>query len=206
VLGVNVGITGGHGDTLHIHVDDLRDFLGDLRQAPANPPAAAPFSKPRFHGHRLADLDGDGGEETVVFFYKDEPTALPRFTGLWVDLAGSNQPITAADLDDPARDPVCHGQWPHQLAVVVDPWPTVFFDRDSDGQFDQILQAPTGAVESVYADRRWTRFGAEWVFDVPPPGTTLLAPEHFSSNPARSNFIRLLPIIAKRIRGAGVSQ
>jgi S1-C subfamily serine protease len=135
----------------HVHLDEVKDFLKDVKNLPAEPPPHVPDALPGGLYCMLMDLDGDGRPDTLAF--GDKRSARP--SGLLIDLKEESPRLSEDDLADPIK----RKAWKFQFAIHLDPQARTFYDTDGDGLIDLILidNDKDGKADVVLRrqDNRW---------------------------------------------------
>ena len=189
VIGVTFGYPIAQGEKFssfgyHVHVQEVKDFVGDLTKQPAVPGPYLPSMFPPDPYYALLDLDKDGKPETVAI----GPRQGAAPVGILVDLTQSNPKIPQADLFQAVR----RGDWKFQFADYGGPVVRTFYDTENVGQMDLILTAfppNTGKADAVL---RRTKNG--WIPE-PANGRLLYNPEYFRDERLQQAFKNYLKAI-----------
>jgi S1-C subfamily serine protease len=131
--------TGGvHLDkfSYHVHIDEVQSFLKDR---PSKPVPYVPDAWPDGIYGVLADGDGDGVPDSLVFGDRGEG----RITGVLVDL---DQDSPKKSLDEIVAD---HSLWDFEFALRFSPRLVAFYDRDGDDKIETILTGGNDRAEKV---------------------------------------------------------
>jgi S1-C subfamily serine protease len=160
----------------HIHLDEVKAFLADRDRLPAEPPPEVPDVLPPASRFVLADLDGDGISETLLF----GTAAGEAPTGLLLDLKGANGRMPAGSLSDPAK----LAGWKFQFALQRLPHATSFYATTGEGPPDLILRDFDGDGK---ADLVLHRDAKGWRA-APGEGRPLLDPQRFAGEDLQARF------------------
>jgi S1-C subfamily serine protease len=168
--------------SFHIHRDDLKEFVGDLARQPATPPPDVPEALPRGVYCEIRRL---GDAEAMLF--GDTRGAPP--TGVLLDLKGSNSPLSADDLADPAK----RAAWKYQFALHRSGPARAFYDTDGDGRIDLILM---DTDRDGRADMALRLADGQWKVDKA-RGQGLVDARNFENRDLQERFERLVPAFQK---------
>ena len=190
LIGVSFAIPasrGPHGPSLdkfsyHVHLDEVRAFLRDRPEAPL---VEAPDPWPAAARGRLADLDGNGTPDTMIFM-DDRRGAV---AGLLVDLDEDSlakrggRPPASFSRDD----------WNFEFALHVIPVRRAFYDTNNDGRINLILTDRSGNGQ---VDGALRLDGDTWAAD-PAARGDLLDAARFEDPGLQARFRKLAPAIAE---------
>jgi serine protease Do len=170
------------GLSLHVHLDEIKAFLPDaLPSGP--PPVFVPDLMPAGMYYELADLQGDGQPDALIFgrLNAAEGREERTVTGLLLDLKRSNADVRPDDLADPAR----RRAWKAHFALHAEPYPIAFYDTRGAGRIDLILFS--GKTKGR-ADVILRYDGKEWKAE-PGKGRPLVDLSNFTDMALRRSFL-----------------
>lgn len=112
----------------HVLAEELKEFL---REIPDKPPLHVPEFWPEAIGGRIMDRDEDGQNDTMTFLAGEDVVS-----GLLVDADQNSGASFAREINDGKK-----GRDAWDAEIMVHPLSgKVFYDKDNDGEFDEIVR------------------------------------------------------------------